>query len=167
MTLSARRLLPFLLVLFPAVAAALSGTAERISDGDTMRIRSADGTRTTIRLAGIDAPEKDQPFGRASGRRLSAICLGKPVEAEVRATDRYGRTVARVRCDGEDVARTLLGDGLAWHYLKYARTQPADEARGDSEAEASARAEKRGLWADQEPVAPWTHRKERKAAKAL
>lgn len=161
------RLLPFLLILFPAVAAALSGTAERISDGDTLRIKGSDGTRTTIRLAGIDAPEKDQPFGRASGRRLSSLCLGKPVEAEVRATDRYGRTVARVFCSKTDAARSLIGEGLAWHYVKYARTQPADEALGDSESEASARAEKRGLWSDPEPVAPWTHRKDRKSAKAF
>lgn len=142
-----------------ARTATLTGTAERITDGDTMRIRSADRTTTTIRLAGIDAPEKKQPYGRAAGRRFAALCLGKSVEADFRATDRYGRTVARVRCDGNDAGRTLIAEGLAWHYARYAKTQPREEARADAAAEAAARVSKLGLWDDPEPQAPWDFRK--------
>lgn len=80
----------------------LAGQADAL-DGGTLRIKQADGTRATIRLAGIDAPEKAQPFGRAAGRRLAAICLGKRVGADARKIDRYGRTVARIRCDGHTV----------------------------------------------------------------
>jgi endonuclease YncB( thermonuclease family) len=157
------RKLSLVLCLAGAPAFALSGTVERVADGDTLRLVAPSGQRTTIRLAGIDAPEKSQPFGRAAGRRLAALCLGKEAEAAFRATDRYGRTVARVFCDGTDAGRTLIEEGLAWHYVQYAKTQPSDEALGDASAEAAARGEKRGLWSDLEPQAPWDYRKARKA----
>lgn len=157
------RMLSLVLCFAGAPVFALTGTVERVADGDTLRLVSPSGERTTIRLAGIDAPEKSQPFGHAAGRRLAALCLGKNAEAAFRATDRYGRTVARVFCDRTDAGRTLIEEGLAWHYVQYTKTQPSDEALGDASAEAAARGEKRGLWADLEPQAPWDYRKARKA----
>jgi micrococcal nuclease len=159
----------FLLSIFLsglAPASDLAGVAERISDGDTMRIKAPDGTKTKIRLAGIDAPEKSQPFGRAAGRRLAALCYGKNVEADFRDFDRFKRTVARVRCGDIDVGRLLIDEGLAWHYLKYAKTQPVDEASRDAAGEVAARANGKGLWSDSNPMAPWDYRKEARAARA-
>lgn len=149
-----------------ASASDLAGVAERISDGDTMRIKAPDGTKTKVRLAGIDAPEKSQPFGRAAGRRLAALCYGKNVEADFRDFDRFKRTVARVWCGGIDVGGLLIDEGLAWHYLKYAKTQPVDEASRDAAGEAAARANRKGLWSDSDPMAPWDYRKEVRAARA-
>ncbi len=162
----------FLVFLFSVFVSGLSpasdieGVAERISDGDTMRIKAPDGTKTKVRLAGIDAPEKSQPFGRAAGRRLAALCYGKNVEADFRDFDRFKRTVARVRCNGIDVGRLLIDEGLAWHYLEYAKTQPVDEASRDAAGEAAARENSKGLWSDSSPMAPWDYRKEVRAARA-
>lgn len=148
----------------PMAGDTLSGTVERVKDGDTVRIRLHDGGRADLRLAGIDAPEKAQPFGRASGRRLAALCLGRATEAEVRDIDRYGRPVGRLFCEGNDVGRTLISEGLAWHFVRYAKSQPVEERGGDSSSEAQARGEGRGLWSEPDPVPPWEWRRAVKAA---
>lgn len=144
----------------------LSGIVERVKDGDTVRIRLPDGGRADLRLAGIDAPEKDQPFGRAAGRRLAALCLGRAADADRRDTDRYGRAVGRLLCEGADVGRVLISEGLAWHFVRYAKSQPAEERSGDSAAEAQAREESRGLWSDPDPAPPWEWRKSIRAERA-
>ena len=137
------------------------GFVERVSDGDTLRIRTAEGT-VVVRLAGIDAPEKRQPFGRAASRDLAEICLGKQADADARKKDRYGRTVARLRCEGADPSSALLSEGLAWHYVKYAREQPQTEREADASAEIAAREKRLGLWAGAEAIPPWEFRKSAK-----
>ncbi len=154
-----------LLAAHPALSGTLSGTVERVKDGDTVRMRLLDGGKADLRLAGIDAPEKAQPFGRAAGRRLAALCLGKPAEADWRDTDRFERPVGRLFCEGRDVGRVLIAEGLAWHFKRYARTQSIDERVGDSTAEVSAREAMAGLWAEPEPVPPWEWRRAEKAAR--
>lgn len=160
-------LLPVLVSLLIAAAHAetLSGTVERVKDGDTVRMRLLDGGKADLRLAGIDTPEKAQPFGRAAGRRLAALCLGKRAEAEWRDTDRFERPVGRLFCDGQDVGRVLIAEGLAWHFVRYAKNQPLDERTGDSSSEADAREGRRGLWSEPDPVPPWEWRKAAKAEK--
>lgn len=149
----------------PALSETLSGAVERVKDGDTVRLRLLDGGKADLRLAGVDAPEKAQPFGRTAGRRLAALCLGKPAEADWRDTDRFERPVGRLFCDGRDVGRLLIAEGLAWHFKRYARTQPVDERTGDAEAEAAARGAMAGLWSEQGPIPPWEWRKAEKASR--
>ncbi len=100
-----------------------------------------------------------------SWRRLAALCLGKTAEADWRDTDRFERPVGRLFCDGRDVGRVLIAEGHAWHFRRYARTQPLDERTGDSAAEAAAREAMVGLWAEPDPVPPWEWRKAEKAAR--
>lgn len=57
-------------------------------------------TQFKIRLAAIDAPEKAQAFGQRGKEQLSDICYGKQASVTVVDTDRYGRTVGEVVCDG-------------------------------------------------------------------
>ncbi len=64
----------------------------------------------------------------------------------------YG-TVARINCDGTDANAEMVRTGMAWAFTKYL-TDPQIKAIEDE-----ARAERRGLWADREPVAPWEWRK--------
>ena len=45
-----------------------------MTDGDTIKVRCGEGAQTTIRLAGIDAPEKKQAFGQRSKQALSDLC---------------------------------------------------------------------------------------------
>ena len=74
-----------------------------ISDGDTLTVQSGD-VRIVLRLAEIDAPERTQPYSEVSRRNLEALCRhAKTVEVAPVDADRYGRILARVRCDGVHV----------------------------------------------------------------
>ncbi len=115
-----------------------------------------------MRLHGIDAPEAKQPFGNVSKQALSDLIAGKTVSVEEVDRDRYGRVVGRVTIGGKLVNAEQVRAGLAWRYVQFDRR---NEFGG---LEADARRQRRGLWADAAPVAPWEWRKtekERKAAK--
>lgn len=122
-----------------------------ISDGDTLTVLH-DQQPIKVRLAEIDAPEKAQAFGSRAKQSLSDMCFGKTAEVSTQTRDRYGRTVARVRCDGIDANAEQVRRGMAWVYTKYSR----DPSFPPLEQEA--RAERRGLWADAYPVPPWEWR---------
>lgn len=123
-----------------------------VIDGDTLTVLDAANTQHRIRLAGIDAPERGQPFGTKARERLAALTMGKTVAVHSQGQDRYSRTLAGIEVDGRDVGRQLVADGLAWHYTRY-----SDDA-GLAAAEREARAARRGLWGDREPVPPWEWR---------
>jgi endonuclease YncB( thermonuclease family) len=90
-----------------------------VLDGDTLAVTDGN-TKTVVRLAEIDAPERTQPYSQVSRRNLQALCRSaKAVEITPVETDRYGRTVARVRCDGVNVNWRQVEDGLAWCYSRY------------------------------------------------
>lgn len=126
-----------------------------IADGDTLTLL-VDRQPVKIRLANIDAPEKAQPWGNRSRQSLSDLCWQKDATYETQAIDRYGRTVAVVYCDGINANRAQVEQGMAWTYTRYNKdsTLPALQER--------AQAERRGLWSDPSPSAPWDWRKLKK-----
>ncbi len=142
-----------------ATAATYTGRVVAISDGDTLTVLDADRRQHKIRLAGVDAPEKRQPWGQRARQSLGELVFGRVVEIEVSKMDRYGRAIGRVRVDGMDVNLELLRRGLAWHYKTYEREQPAGERHAYAQAERQARASRQGLWSDERPIAPWDYRK--------
>ena len=128
-----------------------------VHDGDTITIRTTETSK--IRLYGIDAPELKQPHGQAAKHALSEMTFGKSVHITPMSKDRYGRIVAKVEAGGVDVNRVMVEQGNAWWYEQYAKyDMPL------ANAPSKAQAEKLGLWADQNQVAPWEFRK-RKATK--
>jgi endonuclease YncB( thermonuclease family) len=40
-------------------------------------------------------------------------------EAVAQTHDRYGRTVARMKCDGTDANAEMVRSGMAWAFTKY------------------------------------------------
>lgn len=140
------------------VAETISGQVASVADGDTLSLVDVNQRRRIIRLAGIDAPEKLQEFGPQAKQQLTQFCLGKKAQAQVRTTDRYGRTVARVSCEGVDVAALMLEKGMAWHFSRYASTQPGQESDSDKAAQTLAKTGRVGLWGMPEPIAPWDWR---------
>jgi endonuclease YncB( thermonuclease family) len=125
-----------------------------ISDGDSLNVRCAHAEqRQQVRVHAIDAPERYQPYGDAARSSLSSLCLNAHARIQHLETDGYGRSIARVECRGEDVARHQVAAGMAWVYRHYV------SSRHDLVAlQAQARSARRGLWADAQPVAPWTWR---------
>ena len=128
-----------------------------IADGDTITLLVSH-REIKVRVAGIDAPEKKQPFGQRSKEHLSECAFGKTVSIEWNKTDRYGRTIGKVTADGVDCGLRQIQDGMAWHYKAYAKEQSAIERSAYSEAESHARASKAGLWSDPHPTPPWEFR---------
>jgi len=112
-----------------------------------------------MRLAGIDAPERRQLYGTRARQALSALAFGRSAQIEVEDTDRYGRSVGRVRVGGLEVNAEMVRRGAAWVYVRYNR----DPALVPLEAEA--RAAGRGLWAlpEGERVPPWEWRAAKRA----
>ena len=110
-----------LVVVTSAVADSprLAGRVVGISDGDTVDVRLQSGM-IRVRLHGIDAPEHDQAYGKATKRELSQLVFRKDVELEPIEQDRYDRLVARLWLDGLDVNAELVKRGAAWVYRRYA-----------------------------------------------
>ncbi len=127
-----------------------------IADGDTLTVLCNDNQQIKIRLAEIDAPEKTQPFGNRSKQSLADLCYQKQAEIKVQTKDRYGRTVARVICDGTDANVEQVKRGMAWVYEKYAKDRSLYALQDE------ARALRVGLWADSDPIQPWEYRKSKR-----
>jgi endonuclease YncB( thermonuclease family) len=142
-----------LLLFFGTPAHALSCLVVGISDGDTLRAVCGVRQRVKIRLAGIDAPELRQSYGRAAKRSLASLCQRKTAEIAVQDIDAYGRTVAQVFCAGRDAGAVQVASGLAWAYRPYLRTPYLLDLENE------ARRQRRGLWTAAKPVPPWTWRK--------
>jgi len=139
-----------------------TGNVVGVADGDTITVLDLDKVQHKIRLTGIDAPEKKQPFGNRSKQSLSDMVFNKTVTVETDKRDRYGRELGKVLAGGKDVNLEQVRAGMAWHYKAYERTQTAADRQAYAVAEGEARASKRGLWADAEPVPPWAWRRQQK-----
>ncbi|MGC4396021.1 thermonuclease family protein [Hydrogenophaga sp. T2] len=139
-------------------AAALLCLVVAIADGDTLTARCGEPgayEQVKVRLAEIDAPEKAQPFGERSRQHLAELCFRQMATIRATARDRYGRTVARVECQGQDANLEQVRAGLAWAYMKYL-TDP--EVKVQEEA---AHAAGVGLWSAPNPEPPWGWRQHR------
>lgn len=107
-----------------------------------------------MRLYGVDAPKKDQPFGTKPRRFTSEQVFGKNVRVVVRDTDFYGRTIGDLYLsNGKRLNELLVSAGIAWWYRQYA---PDDTELMQRQRDASSK--KVGLWADALPLAPWDFR---------
>ena len=154
-----------LLLIIALCAVSLASSAQKftvkvisISDGDTFTGLNDENLQLKFRLYGIDAPEKKQAFGTKSKEFLSSLIFGKWVYVDVQSQDRYGRFLVYVYTpEGKDVSLLMLHEGMAWHFVKY------DQNEVYAASEQNARKAKRGLWADQSPIAPWEFREQKKS----
>lgn len=142
-----------------AWSATLSGVVVGIADGDTVTVLDSAKAQHKIRLAGIDAPEKHQPFGNASKELLSARIFNREVEVEYNKSDRYGRLVGKITVDGIDANLEQIKAGMAWHYKAYEKEQQPEDRLAYARAEEAARFQKIGIWRDADPTPPWEFRR--------
>ena len=125
-----------------------------VQDGDTFKLED---NKTRVRLWGIDAPEKGQPYADEARDRLKELCEGKAVRLEIKDTDQYGRKTAIVWLGKTNINLQLVKEGLAWHYAYF-----APDAKDLETAEKAARKARKGLWKDKNPVNPYEFRKNSK-----
>ncbi len=128
---------------------AASAKVTHVTDGDTLWVQpEAGGPPVRIRIDGIDAPEICQTGGRSARDALAARVKGRTVEIAVRGEDDYGRTVAGLVLEGEDMASWMVEQGHAWAYRgkrggpRYASLQQ------------QAQAARRGVFADPSAMQP-------------
>lgn len=135
-----------------------------VLDGDTFHARPSGGSfpkgvkrvhdsLVSVRLEGVDAPERDQAWGDSSRAALERLVAGSVVEVEIVTIDKYRRVVGRVRRDGRPVNTRMVAEGHAWMFRRYTSSPELDSLEGE------ARRSRRGLWSDPSPIEPSTWRR--------
>jgi micrococcal nuclease len=144
----------------------LTGVVTYVTDGDTLWVKLAgsnDGhsndDSVKVRFQGIDAPEICQSGGDASLAALKAKVLHQTVQLQTSRYDDYGRMLARVSLQGDDVGAWMVERGQAWSY-RY-RNSPGPY----STQEQTARTARRGVWAVQGAVEPRVFRQQHGSCK--
>ena len=152
--------LAFVLVISTAVQSAedIYGIVVSIADGDTVTLKVNDTTHK-IRLAEIDTPERDQPYGLAATSALTDLLLGNQVRVKVvKENDQYGRVIGRIFIEQKDVSAHMIQEGHAMVYRRYLTDKSL------LQLEANAKYKKLGLWGlpEQERVPPWVWRQQQR-----
>lgn len=133
----------------------ISGQVTYVVDGDTFQLSTQNIGDIRIRIAEIDAPELQQPYGKKAKSYLKALIESETVICSIVKKDKYGRYISKISVPGTrnlDVAAEMIRAGYAWHYKKYS-TNPEF-----SNIEIKAKSKKQGLWSDQAVTAPWIYR---------
>ena len=137
---------------WPAAAAEFTGRVVGVTDGDTIKVLH-DSHSETVRLLGVDAPEKRQAYGDRARRFTAELAFDRTVTVRFSGRDRNGRLLGEVVLpDGRSLSQELVRAGYAWWFRRYSRDVRL--ARLEEEA----RHDRRGLWADAAPQAPWEYR---------
>ena len=126
-----------------------------IKDGDTVVVLDSLNNQTTLRLAEVDCPEKNQPFGTKAKQYTSDQIYLKTIKYVVTDTDRYGRSIAMIYYDTDNkyLSAEIIKAGMGWHYKRYSTSKEL------ALLEENAKKNKIGLWVDNNPIEPSVWRK--------
>ena len=127
-----------------------------VYDGDTLTLREGNNYYR-IRLAAIDAPEKDQPYGIEAAQLLRSLVQYKTVLASILDTDKYGRDIAYIYLDNREINSVMLEQGAAWHYAYFDHDKQRYSLH--HALEQKARQNKLGLWSQHSFIQPWVWRR--------
>lgn len=135
-----------------------------VIDGDTVLLMpiaaAAYPAYYKLRLADIDAPEKDQVFGPQAQQALTQLALDQQVRVRTVATDSYGRYIGWITLEQGPHAGTVVNTDLVRRGWAWALSRSrSPELR---EAQQQARFEKRGLWAESDALPPWIWRRQKR-----
>ena len=147
-------LLCFNLTAFAADQAQyINGKVISISDGDTFRIAS-ENRRIYVKLAGIDAPNKDQEFGMKASQALGNLIFNKNIRVKIVTWTGISHLQGYVYLDNNNVNAEMVRRGYAWVIRDNNNMNPLL-----LKYETEARNFRRGLWGGSHPVPPWQWRK--------
>lgn len=136
-----------------------TGRYVRAADGDTLTVQTDRHGLVTVRLAGVDAPERDMRYAEEATRFLKAFVQSASLSLDCHSMDRYGRHVCEVRKGQQDLGAELIAAGLAWHFKRYASEQSSTHRDLYAKLETAARTKRLGLWADAQAMDPQACRK--------
>jgi endonuclease YncB( thermonuclease family) len=130
------------------------GQVSYVTDGDTLWVQpDSGGEPRKLRLLGVDAPEICQSGGKVARDMLAQLALQRRVTVKVSYYDRYGRGLATVALDDQDLGARMVRAGQAWSYGW--RGRPGLYAA----QEAQARQSRSGVFAAASPESPRAFRK--------
>lgn len=135
-----------------SIPGTFSAKVLNVYDGDTFTVKYR-GDEEKIRLAGIDAPELDQQYGKESRETLIQLLGTEAVQIRRLGTDRYGRNIAEVTAGSVNVNENMVISGAAWFYSDYSNGMDFKEDQ------INASKAKRGLWQAPGVIPPWLYRK--------
>jgi endonuclease YncB( thermonuclease family) len=135
------------------------GPLIKVNDGDTFHAR-IQGVVMEFRLADVDAPELDQPYGSQSRDELRSLLRSQQLVLVFVDVDRYGRIIADVWVGDRYINQEMAQRGAAWFYPRYARNAALFEI------EEQARTAQRGLWSlpRNQRLEPWVWRERKRTA---
>lgn len=136
-----------------------TGRVVSIADGDTITVLDSDNRQHKVRIAGIDAPERHQPFGEKSRASMGELAFNQESRLDCRKQDRYRRDVCTVFIADKDIGLEQVTRGMAWWYRAYAKEQTPQQRQDYEVAEFQAQSRRQGLWAEKNPVPPWEWRR--------
>ena len=147
------------LLCLPLLARATTLQAQviEVESGNTLVVNSINRA-LRIRLKGVAPPEVNQPFSEAAREHLKTLVIDKVVALEYTHLE-DGYLHARVILNGIDIGSQMLRDGVAWYDRAGDFGLKEVDRNLYAQCEQAARNEKRGLWQDQSPVAPWEYRR--------
>ena len=135
-------------------AANVKATVTFIVDGNTIELLTSDKRKLKVLLYGIDSPELGQKFGIEAKKYLQDKLLNKQVSVDFKGKDSNGHLLAVVTIEsGIDIRVELLKEGLAW-------TAEKDAIMDLEPYRIWAQRKGRGLWQEQNPLPPWTYRRQ-------
>ena len=115
----------------------LQGVVQACHDGDTCRVMVA-GKIAKVRFAGVDTPELKQAYGKEAQRFTEGLLKGKFVLLVCRGRS-YDRITCEVFLEGRSINLEIVQNGWGYDLPKYSKGLYR-------QAEASARAQKIGIW---------------------
>ena len=132
-----------------------TATVSSVLQGDLISIDIA-GKLISLRLAGVDSPELQQPLGRQARQFTKDLVKNQTIGVKVQYVDRYQRIIGEISLlDGRIVNHELIRWGFAWHY----RVSPEPNLLLEK-LEYEAWSKRIGLWVLDSPVPPWKFRAE-------
>jgi endonuclease YncB( thermonuclease family) len=134
--------------------ASLFGKVIEVNSGDVITIFNLNRP-VRVRLLGVDAPEVDQAFGDVARKHLTDLVYDKSVLVEYSGIDGDHSLNGRVLLDGVDIGAQMIRDGAAWADPGNQHRLNATDRDVYQQSEEAARSERRGLWQQENPVAPW------------
>jgi len=112
-----------------------------IIDGDTVDVVIQPARKVRVRLHGVDAPERGEPFSQQALVFTRVLMFSRDVTLTGKDVDVYGRLVARIVVDGKDASEAIIAAGLGCTFHRYAADPALDAALS------RARAGHLGFWA--------------------
>ncbi len=136
-----------------------TGKITSVYDGETLWVQMQNGDIDSIKLWGIDAPELDQEYGVAAKEHL-AKQIHREVAIKYKNRDRENYMIAILSYkdgSGEDIIinNALVEEGYAW------KSKHCDD-KDLEKLQKKAQKDKKGLWKNSDPKAPWDWREQNK-----